>query len=273
MNPVLTQIIEHPEFGYVLPQAVAFAAMGTNDKPVNQLRKAGKLIEGEHFVRVPQRAGMPRIHWTVTGLQALAIALSTDRAKSFHTDLRQWLQTRKTPAHNDSAMQHQPRGSAVPPTVSESHSDYADAEPVSLQSWQPSAPLAATDNQAQSTAPGRYSLAELEAMRAIAQSERDGQMLALLDKAITALVDDQPAQSSQPMERVVYVQPPKTTTINFLWHWHGGTNNQGNGSMEAFFGLLLVMVLLSGLWVIALVSTQRSQPVYPYPPGMRTHVE
>ncbi|PSB30164.1 hypothetical protein [Stenomitos frigidus] len=273
MNPVLTQIIKHPECGYILPQAVTFAAMGTNDKTVNALRKAGKLIEGEHFVRVPQRAGMPRIHWTVAGLQSLALGLGTDRAKAFNADLTQWLQTRKAPAHNDSAIQHQPRGYAVPPTTAEAYADY---EPVRLQPWQqsaPLAPLAVTDYQEQQTSPGRYSLAELQEMRAIAQTERDGQMLALLDKAITALATHQPAQQSQPAERVVYVQPQKTTNINFLWHWHGGSNNFGNGSMEVFFGLLLVLVLLSGLWVIALVSTQRSQLVYPYQPGMRTHVE
>jgi hypothetical protein len=78
MNPILTQIIEHPECGYILAQAVTFAAMGTNDKTVNGFRKANKLIEGEHFVRVPQRAGMPKIHWTVAGLQALAITLVLD---------------------------------------------------------------------------------------------------------------------------------------------------------------------------------------------------
>lgn len=257
MHPVLTQIVEHPEFGYVLPQSVTFAAMGTNDKTVNALRKAGKLLEGEHFVRVPQRAGIPRIHWTVLGLQALAIALNTDRAKSFNADLLQWLQTRKTPAPDDSAIQHQPRGNVVPPTMQEAYADY---EPASLETWwkQPE-PLTATDYQEQQTAPGHYSLAELQAMRTIAQTERDSQMLALLDKAISALA------ANQPMEKAVYVQPvtTKTTHINFFWNWNGGSNNHSNGSMEVFFGLLLVMVLLSGLWAIALISAQRSQPVYP----------
>jgi hypothetical protein len=254
MHPVLTQIVEHPEFGYVLPQSVTFAAMGTNDKTVNALRKAGKLLEGEHFVRVPQRTGIPRIHWTALGLEALALALKTDRAKSFHADLLQWLQTRKTPAPKDSAIQHQPSGSVVPPTMPE-----ADAESASLETWQQPAPLTATDYQEQQTAPGHYSLAELQAMRTIAQTERDSQMLALLDKAIGALAD------KQLREKVVYVQPvtTKTTHINFLWHWHGGSHNASHGSMEVFFGLLLVMILLSGLWAIALVSAQRPQPVYP----------
>jgi len=47
MNPALTQIIDHPEFGRIMLQAVAFAALGTNEKTVNALRKGGKLVEGE----------------------------------------------------------------------------------------------------------------------------------------------------------------------------------------------------------------------------------
>jgi hypothetical protein len=43
MNPVFTQFIDQPEWGYLLPQAVAFAALGTSDKAVNPLRKQGKL--------------------------------------------------------------------------------------------------------------------------------------------------------------------------------------------------------------------------------------
>jgi hypothetical protein len=86
MNLTLTQIMEHPECGYILAQAVAFAAMGTNNKTVNGFRKANKLIEGEHFVRVPHRAGMPKIHWTVAELQALAIALGTKKRLSNKKD-------------------------------------------------------------------------------------------------------------------------------------------------------------------------------------------
>jgi hypothetical protein len=252
MNPVLTQIIEHPEFGYILAQAVAFAALGCHDKHVNPLRKQGKLLEGEHFVRVPQRAGLPKLHWTVTGLQTLALALGTDRAIAFTSDLKQWLQSH-------SALQHQPRG-AVSPTGQENDADY---EPAHLEPWQPPEPCTATDYQAQQASPDRYSLAELQALRTIAQSERDGQMLALLDQAISALAARQPAPSSPPVERVVYVQPQKTTHINFLWHWNGGRHNHGNGSVEAVFIVAMIVVLLSGLWMMALVSVNRSQPVYP----------
>lgn len=167
-------------------------------------------------------------------------------------------------------MQHQPKGDAVPPRMQAAG---AADEPMSLATWQPSAPLTATDYQEQPNATGGYDLAELQAMRAIAQSEHDGQMLALLDKAITALAANQPLQPAPLAERVVYVQPQKTTHINFLWHWHGGNNKHSQGSMEAFFGLLLVMILLSGLWVVALVSTQRTQPVDPHSTGRSLNAE
>ncbi len=270
MNPALTQIIDHPEFGRIMLQAVAFAALGTNEKTVNALRKGGKLVEGEDFIRVPQKVGMARLHWTLNGINVLAIALGTDRALAFQADINRWLNERSSGVHADSAMQHQPKGDAVPPRMQAA--DAAD-EPTSLATWQPSAPLTATDYQEQPSAPGGYDLAELQAMRAIAQSERDGQMLALLDKAITALAAKQPLQPAPLAERVVYVQPQKTTHINFHWNWHGGSHNQGSGSMEAFFGLLLVIALLSGLWVIALVSAQRTEPVYPHSTGLNLHAE
>lgn len=115
MNTVFTQSIEHPEFGTLLAQAVAFAALGTNDKTVNALRKQGKLIEGEHFIRMAQPTGLPKLFWTMAGLQDLSLALGTDRAVRFHADLRQWLQGRTQPPPPDSALQHQPRGAAVAP--------------------------------------------------------------------------------------------------------------------------------------------------------------
>lgn len=270
MNPVFTQFIAQPEFGYILPQAVAFAALGTSDKAVNPLRKQGKLIEGEHFVRVPQRTGLPKIHWTLTGLQALVSALDTDRANAFLADLTQWLQAHQTSANHDSAGPQQPRGDLAPPTLSGTETEYESA---SLVDWQPAVSLSATNHQEPQTGSGRYSLAELQELRVIAQTERDGQMLTLLDRAISALTANQPASPSQPVDRVVYMQPQKTTHINFLWHWQGGKHNQSHGSLEVFFGLLLVLVLLSGLWAIAIVSTQRPQPVYPDSLGLHSHVE
>ncbi|MBD2038832.1 hypothetical protein H6F76_28165 [Leptolyngbya sp. FACHB-321] len=252
MNPTLTQIVEHPEFGYILAQAVAFAAMGTNDKTVNGFRKSNKLIEGEHFVRVPQRAGMPKIHWTVTGLQALAIALGTDRAKSFDSDLTQWLQAHKTAAPDRMVLQHQPRG-AVPlmPAAAE-----ADSETVSLEAKQPT-PLNTTHTPRSQAAPERYSLAELEALRAIAQSERDEQMLTLLDQAISTIAANQP--QSQSVARVVYVQPQKT--INFSWYWQSGSHNNSSGSAEAFVGLILVTLTVIGVWLLAAAVVQNNRPV------------
>ena len=227
MNPTLTQLIEHPEFGCILPQAVAFAAMGTNDKTVNTHRKAGRLIEGEHFVRIPQRSGMPRLHWTIAGLQALAINLNTERAKGFLVDLNEWLQSR-------GAIEHQPRGYAAPVAM---QADYEPA-PAPLDRWQQPEPLAVSRYQKQPRGDA-YSLQELEAMKAIAQAQRDGQMLALLDKAIASLAANQPA------EKVVYVQPQKlqrpTTNINIVWNWRGGSHNVGGGSVEAFFVVALAL--------------------------------
>jgi hypothetical protein len=234
MNPTLTQLVNHPEFGYILPQAVTFAAMGTNDKTVNSHRKAGRLIEGEHFVRIPQRSGMPRLHWTIAGLQALAVNLNTDRAKGFLSDLNEWQQSR-------SAIEHQPRGYAEPVRM---QADY-EPEPAPLDHWQQPEPLA---YQAQPIK-DHYSLPELEAMKSIAQSQRDGQMLALLEKAIAA--NKPPAK----------VQP--TTMINIVWNWRGGSNNGSGGGVEAFFVVALATVLLSGFWMMAVTASQRSQPYYP----------
>ena len=252
MNPTLTQIVEHPECGYILAQAVAFAAMGTNDKTVNAFRKANKLLEGEHFVHVSQRAGMPKIHWTVAGLQALALALGTDRAKSFDSDLTQWLQAHEPTVPNSGALQHQPRGGAVPlmPAAVD-----ADDESVSLEARQ-TTPLNTAHTPRSQTTPDRYSLAELEALRAIAQSERDEQMLALLDQAIRASTANQP--QSQPVARVVYVQPQKT--INFSWYWQSGSHNNGSGSAEAFVGLILVTLTVIGVWLLAAAVVQNHRP-------------
>jgi hypothetical protein len=250
MNPTLTQIVEHPEFGCIMPQAVAFAAMGTNDKTVNAHRKAGRLLEGEHFVRIPQRSGMPRLHWTIAGLQALAINLNTERAKGFLADLNEWLQSR-------SAIEHQPRGYAAPVAM---QADYEPA-PAPLGHWQQPEPLAVSHDQEQPLRDS-YSLPELEAMKAIAQAQRDGQMLALLDKAISSLTANQSA------EKVIHVQPQKpqrpTTNINIVWNWRGGSHN-GGGSVEAFFVVALALILISGWWLVA-VSANHRQPLYNQPP-------
>ena len=221
-------------------------------------------------MRVPQRTGIPKIHWTLAGLQALVSALGTDRAHAFHAELTQWLQAHQTNANHDSALPQPPYGALARPTLAGTETE---SESASLVNWPPAASLSATDHQEPQTAPRRYSLAELQALRVIAQTERDGQMLTLLERAISALTASQPASPSQPVERVVYVQPQKTTHINFLWHWQGGKHNQSHGSLEVFFGLLLVLILLSGLWSIALVSAQRPQPVSPYAPGLRDHGE
>jgi len=217
MHPTLTQLIDHPEFGYILPQAVTFAAMGINDKTVNAHRKAGRLLEGEHFVRIPQRSGMPRLHWTIAGLQALAVNLNTDRAKGFLADLNQSLQSRN-------AIEHQPRGYAAPIAL---QADYEPA-PAPLDRWQQSEPLAVSHDQEQPLRDS-YSLPELEAMKAIAQAQRDGQMLALLEKAIAA---------SQPPAKE---RPQRATIINIVWHWRGGSHNVGGGSVEAFFVVALAL--------------------------------
>ena len=247
MHPTLTQLIDHPEFGYILPQAVAFAVMGTNDKTVNAHRKAGRLIEGEHFVRIPQRSGMPRLHWTIAGLQALAVNLNTDRAKAFLSDLNQWLQSRN-------AIEHQPRGYAAPIAMQ------ADYEPVPapLDRWQQSEPLTMSQYQEQPIRES-YSLPELEAMKAIAQAQRDGQMLALLEKAIA---QRQPAAKERPQ---------RATIINIVWNWRGGSHNVGSGSVEAFFVVAMALILISGWWMVAVAASQRSQPIYNYPPSSWRH--
>jgi hypothetical protein len=140
MNPVFTQFIDQPEWGYLLPQAVAFAALGTSDKTVNPLRKQGKLPEGEHFVRVPQRTGIPKIHWTLAGLQALVSALGTDRAHAFHAELTQWLQAHQTSVNQDSALPQPPYGALARPTLAGTETE---SESASLVNWTPAVSLSA----------------------------------------------------------------------------------------------------------------------------------
>jgi hypothetical protein len=132
----------------------------------------------------------------------------------------------------------------------------AASESVSLESRQVT-PLNTAHTQHSQAAPERYSLAELEVLRAIAQSERDEQMLALLDQAISTIAANQP--QNPPVAHVVYVQPQKT--INFSWYWQSGSHNNGSGSAEAFVGLILVTLTVIGVWLLAVAVVQNNRPV------------
>lgn len=100
-------------------------------------------------------------------------------------------------------------------------------------------------------------------------------MLSLLEQAITALSQQPPpVPLVPPTEPVVYVQPvvererlETHTSRTFILLG-------GNGSLEVVWGLLLVMILLSGLWVTALLASHREQPhTIPDTPGVPLHAQ
>jgi len=62
MNSVFESLTPHPEYGMVLIQPTALSALGTSESEVMKHRKAGRLIEGVHFVRIPVNGGFARLH-------------------------------------------------------------------------------------------------------------------------------------------------------------------------------------------------------------------
>lgn len=99
-QPFISQLIIDPQFGYLLPNSLAIAALGSTDKIIRQLREK-HLTAGTHYL---QEQTIPRrIYYTVAGLAALANHLETDRAKGFIETLWGFVGSQSALAHRPPA--------------------------------------------------------------------------------------------------------------------------------------------------------------------------